>query len=59
MRAYAFLIAVGFFLTFGAVGGMETDGPLLDCLLIGLLGLGIAGCGVLMMRQEDENQYFG
>jgi hypothetical protein len=38
---------------------MENDGPLLDCVLIGLLGLGIAGCGVLMMRQEDKAQYFG
>ena len=55
MRAYAFLMIGGFFLTFGAVGGMENDGPLLDCVLIGVLGLVIAGCGDLKMRQYDKN----
>jgi len=54
IKASTFLIISGFFLTFGAVGTIETDGPLLGSLLFGLLGLSIMGCGVLMMRQADQ-----
>jgi hypothetical protein len=49
-----FLIAVGFLLTFGAVGGIENDAPLLDGLLIALVGLGIMGCGVLALKRLDK-----
>jgi hypothetical protein len=49
-----FMIAVGFLLTFGAVGGIENDAPLLDGMLIALVGLGIMGCGVLALKRLDK-----
>jgi hypothetical protein len=49
-----FMIVVGFLLTFGAVGGIENDGPLLDGMLIALVGLGIMGCGVLALKRLDK-----
>jgi len=49
-----FMIAVGFLLTFGAVGGIENDGPLLDGMIIALVGLGIMGCGVLALKRLDN-----
>ena len=59
MKAYAFLMITGFLLTFGAVGGIENDGPLLDCALIAVLGLATMGCGVLMMRVAESQQLNG
>jgi hypothetical protein len=49
-----FMMVVGFLLTFGAVGGIENDGPLLDGVIIALVGLGIMGCGVLAMKRLDS-----
>ena len=49
-----FLMVVGFLVTFGAVGGIENDGPLLDCLIVAAVGLGTLGCGVLGMRVLDS-----
>ena len=49
-----FMIVVGFLLTFGAVGGIENDGPLLDGMIIALVGLAIMGCGVLAMKRLDN-----
>jgi hypothetical protein len=49
-----FLMVVGFFLTFGAVGGIENDGPLFEGLVVAAVGLGTLGCGVLGMRVLDS-----
>jgi hypothetical protein len=49
-----FLMLVGFLITFGAVGGIENDAPLLDCMFMACLGLGIAYCGVLGMKVLDN-----
>ena len=49
-----FLMLVGFLITFGAVGGIENDAPLLDCMLIACLGLLTAYCGVLGMKVLDN-----
>jgi hypothetical protein len=54
MKASTFLLAVGFLLIFGAVGGMENDGPLLEGIGIAFVGLAIAYCGVLFLRAENE-----
>ncbi len=47
-------MAVGFLLTFGAVGGIENDGPLVDCLIVAVLGLAIMGCGSLMLHRAKR-----
>lgn len=49
-----FMMVVGFLMTFGAVGGIENDAPLLDGIIIALVGLGIMGCGVLAMKRLDS-----
>ena len=36
----------GFFLTFGAVGGLDNNGDLLQCTILALIGLSIMGWGV-------------
>jgi len=51
---FNFLIAVGFLVTLGAVGGIENDAPLLDCLIVAAVGLGLMGCGVLGMKTLDS-----
>jgi len=48
------LFTIGFFLTFGAVGGIENDGPLLEGLLLAIVGLSIMFCGTLGMRVADS-----
>jgi hypothetical protein len=54
MKSATFLLAVGFLLTFGAVGGIENDGPLVDCLIVAFVGLGIMGCGALMLNRAER-----
>jgi hypothetical protein len=54
MKSAGFLLAVGFLLTFGAVGGIENDGPLVDCLIVAVLGLAIMGCGSLMLHRAKR-----
>jgi hypothetical protein len=49
-----FMMFVGFLMTFGAVGAIENDGPLLDGIIIALVGLGVMGCGVLTMKRLDS-----
>jgi hypothetical protein len=56
MKASTFLFATGFMLTLGAVGGIENDGPLFDCLLVAVLGLATMGCGALMIRQQEASR---
>ncbi len=53
MKSTAFLIFTGFMLTFGAVGGLENDAPLLDGVIIALVGLAVMGTGVLKMSREQ------
>jgi len=56
MKASTFLLFTGFMLTLGAVGGIENNGPLLDCLLVAVLGLATMGCGALMLRQQEADR---
>jgi hypothetical protein len=56
MKASTFLFVTGFMLTFGAVGGIENDAPLLDAVLVAVLGLATMGCGALMLRQNNTNR---
>jgi len=45
-KSATFLFFTGFVLVLGAVGGIENDSSLLDCVLIAVLGLAIMACGV-------------
>ena len=54
MKSGIFCFTVGLLLTFGAVGGIENDGPLLDCLIVAFVGLGIMGCGALMLNRAER-----
>ena len=49
-----FVLIVGFLMVFGAVGGIENDGPLLDGMLIAVVGLLMMGAGVLGMKVLDS-----
>ena len=53
MKSTLFLFVTGFLLTFGAVGGIENDGPLLEGVLIALLGLAIMGCGAIKLKRDE------
>ena len=37
---------IGFLITFGAVGGIDNNGDLLQCTILALIGLMIMGWGV-------------
>jgi hypothetical protein len=52
MKSAMFMFITGLLLTFGAVGGIENDGPLLDGLLIALVGLAIMGCGAIKLNRD-------
>jgi len=54
MRAYEFLIAAGFLLTFGAVGGIELDGDLITGVVLALVGLATLWCGITMMKVDKS-----
>jgi hypothetical protein len=49
-----FVLIVGFLMVFGAVGGIENNGPLLDGMLIAVVGLLMMGAGVLGMKVLDS-----
>ena len=53
MKSTFFLFFTGFLVTFGAVGGLENDGPLLEGTLIALLGLAIMGCGSIKLKRDQ------
>jgi hypothetical protein len=53
MSQSKFMIASGFFLVFCGVGGIESNGPLVDCTFIACLGLAIAWCGVKMLPKNS------
>ena len=54
MKASTFLIFTGLLLTMAAVGGIETGGPILDCVLVAILGLSTMACGVLMLKVTER-----
>jgi hypothetical protein len=41
---------VGFLVVFGAVGGIETDGPLFLCTALALVGLAVMASGVAALK---------
>ena len=56
-KSRMFCFVVGLMLTAFGVGGVEQsmdDMGLLSGVLVSLVGLGIMGCGVLMLRQSEE-----
>jgi hypothetical protein len=46
-------IAIGLVITFGAVGGIENNGDLLQCSLLALAGLLITYSGVEAMKGNE------
>jgi hypothetical protein len=50
------LFTFGFLMTFGAVGGIENDGPLVEGIILAIVGLGIMFCGTLGMKVADSQQ---
>jgi glycerol uptake facilitator-like aquaporin len=48
------LFSIGFLLTFGAVGGIENDGPLAEGLALAVVGLLIMWVGTLGLRVADH-----
>jgi hypothetical protein len=51
-----FLMAVGFLITFGGVGGIEvsqTDTELLGSMIVSIIGLLVMYAGILAMRILD------
>ena len=52
MKSAMFMFITGLLVTLGAVGGIENDGPLLDGVLIALVGLAIMGCGTIKMNRD-------
>lgn len=55
MKSAMFLVITGLLLTLGGVGGLENDGPLLDCTLVAVLGLAVMGSGSLMISRLDSS----
>jgi hypothetical protein len=53
MKSAMFMFITGLLVTLGAVGGIENDGPLLDGVLIALVGLAIMGCGTIKLKREQ------
>ena len=43
---------VGFFLVFGAVGGLDTGSDLASCLVLGSIGLAVLASGVFAMKEK-------
>lgn len=44
---------VGFLVAYGAVGGMDNDGPLLMLVPIAIVGLALMAVGVSMMNSKE------
>lgn len=53
MKTGMALFVFGMLLCFGAVGGIENNGPLVDGMIVAVLGLAIAYCGTLMIKREE------
>ena len=47
-----FLALVGFLIAYGAVGGIENDGPLLQLTAMAVVGLALMAVGVNMMNSK-------
>ena len=52
-RVAAFLTFVGFLMVFGAAGGIETEGPLLENTIIAVAGLCIMFVGVNLLKSAS------
>ena len=52
-RVAAFLTFVGFLMTFGAVGGIENEGPLFENAIIAIAGLAVMFVGVNLIKSTD------
>jgi hypothetical protein len=48
------LAVFGFLMTFGGVGGIENEGPLLENTIIALVGLCVMGVGINMLRDNPK-----
>ena len=46
------LALVGFLVTYGAVGGIDNDGPLLQLTALALVGLAVMAVGISKMNEK-------
>ena len=53
MKSAMFCVLGGLLLCLGGVGAIETDGPLLEGVLLAGLGLSIMYCGTLMIKRAE------
>ena len=53
MKSAMFMFVTGLLVTFGAVGGIENDGPLVDGIIVALVGLAIMGCGAIKLKRDQ------
>jgi len=52
-RVAAMLAVFGFLMTFGGVGGIENEGPLLENTIIALVGLALMGVGISLLKSAS------
>lgn len=48
-----FFALVGFLVAYGAVGGIDNDGPLLQLTALAVVGLALMAVGVSMMNSRE------
>lgn len=54
MKTAAFVFFTGLMVTLGAVGGIENNGPLLDGIVVALVGLSVMYVGTLMINRANR-----
>ena len=54
MKQQFFVFITGLLVTLGGVGGLENDGPLVDCVVVSAVGLMIMWVGTIMIRRADR-----
>jgi hypothetical protein len=52
-RVAAMLAVFGFLMTFGGVGGIENEGPLLENTIISIVGLCVMWVGVSLLKSAS------
>ena len=55
MKTAAFVFFTGLILTFGAVGGIENDAPLLDSVIVAAVGLAIMFVGTKLLKRANRD----
>ena len=55
MKTAAFVFFTGLIVTFGAVGGIENDVPLLDGLIVAAVGLSVMFVGTKLINRANRD----